>query len=165
MKYIIIILIILIIIIFNYLINLKNKVKRSKSLIDIYLQKRFDLIPNLVEVVKKYEEYEQETLRKVISLKEEFGIKKDLNVAKEINNQMDILIGRIENYPSVKADEQYKILQKNLVKIEDELQASRRIYNMDVTKYNIKIAQFPNNIVAKILNFKEEELFEAKVED
>lgn len=165
MVYIIIILIIVIITIFNYLINLKNKVKRSKSLIDVYLQKRFDLIPNLVEVVKKYGEYEQETLRKVVSLKEEFGTNKDLNIANEINNQIDMLIGRIEGYPSIKADEQYKILQKNLVKIEDELQASRRIYNMDVTKYNTKIAQFPNNLVAKILNFKEEKLFEAKVED
>ena len=165
MVYIIIILIIIFIIIFNYLINLKNKVKRSKSLMDVYLQKRFDLIPNLVEVVKKYGEYERETLKKVVSLKEEFGTKKDLNIANEVNNQVDMLLGRIENYPSIKADEQYKILQKNLVKIEDELQASRRIYNMDVTKDNIKIAQFPNNIVAKILNFKEAELFEAKVED
>lgn len=160
----IIILIILIVIIFNYFINLKNKVKRSRSLIDVYLQKRFDLIPNLVEVVKKYGEYENETLKKVVSLKEEFGKEGKLNVANEINNQIDVLMGRIENYPSIKADEQYKVLQKNLVKIEDELQAARRIYNMDVTKYNIKIAQFPNNIIAKILKFEEEELFEAKVD-
>ena len=95
MVYIIIILIIVIITIFNYLINLKNKVKRSKSLIDVYLQKRFDLIPNLVEVVKKYGEYEQETLRKEVSLKEEFGTNKDLNISNEINNQIDMLIGRI----------------------------------------------------------------------
>ena len=160
----IIILIILIAMIFNYFINLKNKVKRSRSLIDVYLQKRFDLIPNLVEVVKKYGEYENETLKKVVSLKEEFGKEGNLNVADEINNQIDVLMGRIENYPSIKADEQYKVLQKNLVKIEDELQAARRIYNMDVTKYNIKIAQFPNNIIAKILKFKEEELFEANVD-
>ena len=165
MIYIITLLIIIVIIIFNYLINLKNKVKRSKSLMDVYLQKRFDLIPNLVEVVKKYGEYEQETLKNVMSLKEEFGTNKDLNTANAIDNQLDVLIGRIENYPSIKADEQYRLLQKNLVKIEDELQASRRIYNMDVTKYNTKIAQFPNNLVEKILNLKEEKLFEAEVED
>lgn len=160
----IIILVLIAIFIFNYFINLKNKVKRSRSLIEVYLQKRFDLIPNLVEVTKKYSEYEQDTLKRIMQLREEYGASKDLNVASETNNQINALVGRMENYPSIKADEQYKVLQKNLVKIEDELQAARRIYNIDATKYNIKISQFPNNIIAKILNFKEEKLFEAEID-
>ena len=160
----IIILILVVIFIFNYFINLKNKVKRSRSLIEVYLQKRFDLIPNLVEVTKRYSEYEQDTLKRIMQLRDEYGANKDLNVASETNNQINALVGRMENYPSIKADEQYKVLQKNLVKIEDELQAARRIYNIDATKYNIKISQFPNNIIAKILNFKEEKLFEAEID-
>ena len=160
---ILIIFILIIILIFNYFINLKNKVKRSKSLIEVYLQKRFDLIPNLVEVTKAYCKYEKDTLTKVIELREEYSIKRNFNIASQVNKQIDTILAIVENYPGLKANEQFKILQKNLVKIEDELQAARRIYNMDVTKYNIKISQFPNNILAKVLNFKEETLFEAEI--
>lgn len=164
MIYIVIILIILIILMFNYFIKLKNRVKRSKSLIEVYLQKRFDLIPNLVEVAKQYGKYEQDVLKEVNELRSQFVNTKKLSVANEINNQINSIMANIENYPSIKADEQYKLIQQNLVKLENELQAARRIYNIDVTEYNIKISQFPNNLVAKLLKFEEEELFEAKVD-
>ena len=74
---------------------------------------------------------------------------------------MITILAIVENYPGLKANEQFKILQKNLVKIEDELQAARRIYNMEVTEYNIKRLKVPSNIIATIFGFKEEDLFEA----
>lgn len=154
------VIIVITIVIFNSIINLKNKVKRDKSLIDVYLQKRFDLIPNLVEITKKYSKYEEETFTNIAKLRSEYNSSKKLTLGNKINKQIETIMIKIENYPNIKADEQYAILQKSLIKIEDELQAARRIYNMDVTNYNIKISKFPNNILAKILKFNEEKLFE-----
>ena len=85
---------------------------------------------------------------------------KDIKSAENLNNKMNQLIAVAENYPDLKASEQYLNLQKNLSKIESELQAARRIYNMEVTNYNTAINVVPKNIVANMFGFKEEDLFE-----
>ena len=133
---------------YNSITKLKMKVKQSKSGIEIYLQQRFDLIPNLVQVVKEYMNYEKETLQKIIELRTQYIETKDLKVSETLNNQLNNIIAVAENYPELKASEQFLNLQKNLSKIESQLQAARRIYNNDVTKYNTKINLVPYNIIA-----------------
>ena len=150
---------------YNKLVRLKMKVKQSKSGIDVYCQQRFDLIPNLIETVKGYIEYEKEMFDSITRLRAEYNNTKDINIGQELNQKMNTVIANVENYPDLKASEQFLNLQKNLEKTESQLQAARRIYNYNVTEYNIKISVVPYNIIAKIFNFKEETLFEAENEN
>ena len=148
-----------IILIFNRFVRYKNNVKRAKSTIDVYLQQRFDLIPNLVEVTKSYTQYGKDTLENISKLRSEFNKTKDFATSNKLNNEYLKIMGIIENLPKIKANEQYLKIQKSLSKIESELQAARRIYNTEVTKYNSTITTFPGNIFAKLFGFKEIELF------
>ena len=145
---------------YNKFTRLKNKVKQSKSSIDVYLNKRFDLIPNLVECTKAYTKYEENVLTEIAEKRAKYAQSKDLNLGKELNNQIIDLLIVNENNPNLKASEGFINLQKSLIKIESELQAARRIYNGDVTLYNSAIEVFPNVIFAKIFRFKTEDLFE-----
>lgn len=146
---------------YNKIVKLRNKVKQSKSGIDVYLNQRFDLIPNLVECVKGYAKHEKEIFENITKMRTEYlGSGKNLKKAEEINNGMNKILAVAENYPDLKASEQFLNLQKNLSKMESQLQAARRIYNNDVTNYNTKISVVPNNIIASMFGFKEEELFE-----
>ena len=157
---IVIVLLIVVLIQYNSLINLRNKVKQAKSGIDIFLNQRFDLIPNLVECIKGYSKHEKEIFENIAQLRAEYIKSKNLKQAEKLNNGINEIIALAENYPDLKASEQYLNLQKNLSKIESELQAARRIYNMEVTNYNTAINVVPKNIVANMFGFKEEELFE-----
>ena len=147
---------------FNTFIKLKNKIKQSKSSIEIYLNKRFDLIPNLVECVKAYTIYEEKILTNIVNMRKEYNNQenKDFKKANMINIEYNKILCTIEKNPNLKSSEQYLELQKSLSKIENELQAARRLYNGDVTLYNTSISIFPNNLFAKLFKFKEEELFE-----
>ena len=160
-----VLLIIVVIAIYNSIIQLKHTVDKSESGIDVYLQQRFDLIPNLVEVTKTYMNYESDILEKIARLRTAYNQTKDINASNELNNQYKTIMAVIENYPDLKANEQFSKLQKSLVKIESQLQAARRIYNNDVTKYNTKISTFPNNLIANIFGFKEKNLFILDGED
>ena len=146
----------------NKIIRLKNKVKQSKSTIDVYLNQRFDLIPNLVETVKGYMSYEKDILEKITKERIEYihNDKKDLVDAGKIEAKCNYIVLTAEQYPELKASEQFFNLQKALTKIENQIQAARRLYNGDVIKYNTKIKLFPTNIIAFIFNHKEEKLFE-----
>ena len=163
MILLIIIAIILIIVLqmYNKLVNIRNKVKQSESGIDVYLNQRFDLIPNLVECVKAYSKHEQSIFTEIAALRTGYMNKsKDIKSAEKLNNKMNQLVAVAENYPDLKASEQYLNLQKNLTKIESQIQAARRIYNSDVTAYNIKLETVPSNIVANLFGFKPAQLFE-----
>ena len=162
---IIVVLIVAVIWIYNSIINLRNNVNKSKSGIDVYLQQRFDLIPNLIEVTKAYANYEKDLLEKVTDLRKKYKEKPDFEIGNELNHEFNNIMAVVENYPELKASEQFLKLQKSLVKVESQLQAARRIYNNDVTKYNTKILTFPNNIIASIFNFKEMQLFVLEGED
>lgn len=148
---------------YNNLIRLKKKVEQAKSGIDVYLNQRFDLIPNLVECVKGYSNYEKETLENITKMRVDYNQTKSLKQGERLNNNINKIMAVAENYPDLKASEQFLNLQKNLSKIESQLQAARRIYNMEVTNYNTKISIVPTNIIAKIFRFKETELF--KIEE
>ena len=155
------IVIISILAIYNSLVKLKNKVKQAESGIDVYLNQRFDLIPNLVECVKGYSKHEKTIFEEIAKLRTDYMNKQnDIKNAEILNNKMNELIAIAESYPDLKAGEQYLNLQKNLTKIESQLQAARRIYNNEVTRYNDKISTIPSNIVAGLFGFKEVKLFE-----
>lgn len=153
-------LIILIISKYNKIVKLQNRVKSSESGIDVYLNQRFDLIPNLVECVKGYTKHEKELLESIVKQRTSYSQNKDLKEASELNNKINRIIAVAENYPELKASEQFLNLQNNLVKIESQLQAARRIYNMDVQSYNTTIQTIPSNIIADIFGFKEKEYFQ-----
>ena len=149
----------LVLIIIALIIYVKQ-INNSYSVIDVYLKKRFDLIPNLVEVTKKYANYEKDVLTKITEYRTAYNQTNDRDSIYKLNKEYENLMLIVENYPELKASEQFTKLQKNLIKVESELQAARRIYNNDITKYNTKLSVFPSNIIGKIFNFKEGELFE-----
>ena len=147
---------------YNSIVRMNNKVKQAKSGIDVYLNERFDLIPNLVECVKGYSKHEKEIFENIVKLRTQYMNNKKTNLkqAEELNNNINKIIAVAENYPELKASEQYLNLQKSLTKMESQLQAARRIYNNEVTKYNTKITTVPSNIIASLFGFKEADLFE-----
>ena len=153
--------IIFILVKYNKLVKLRNEVKKSESGIDIYLNQRFDLIPNLVECVKGYTKHEKDVLENITKMRREYmKNSKSIKKAEELNNSLNGILAIAENYPELKASEQFLNLQKNLEKIESQLQAARRIYNNDVTEYNTKIETIPTNLVAGMFNFKKADLFQ-----
>ena len=162
---IIVIIIFVIIGIFNNLVTLRKKAVQSQSGIDVYLQQRFDLIPNLVEVTKGYVSHESEILENVAKLRAEYNMNKSVEAANGLTKQYKSIMAIIENYPDLKASEQFLKLQRTLIKVESQLQAARRIYNNDVTRYNTRISTFPTNLVAKLFKFKEMKLFELDGEE
>ena len=158
---IIAIILIWILALYNNLVKARNKVKQAESGIDVYLTQRFDLIPNLVECVKGYTKHEEKIFTEIANLRSAYMTQsKSLEKGADLNNKMNQLIAVAENYPELKASEQFLNLQRNLTKIESQLQAARRIYNMEVTNYNDKICTVPSNLVASLFGFKEAKLFE-----
>lgn len=152
--------VVIVILEFNKFIVLKNKIKQSKSSIEVYLNQRFDLIPNLVECVKGYAKHEESVYTKIAQMRSQFSNDKDLKMGAELNSEIKQILAIGENNPELKASEQFVNLQKNITKMESQLQAARRIYNGDVTLYNTAISTFPANIFASIFGFKKENLFE-----
>lgn len=158
---IIAILLIIILALYNNLVKARNKVKQAESGIEVYLNQRFDLIPNLVECVKGYSKHEQNIFAEIATLRSTYMKQsKDIKSAENLNNKMNQLIAIAENYPDLKASEQYLNLQRTLTKLESQLQAARRIYNAEVTDYNNKIEIIPSNLIASLFGFKPAQLFE-----
>lgn len=166
---IIILIIIYAFILYNNFISLDNKVKEAFSTMDVYLKKRWDLIPNLVKTVKGYAKYEEETLTKVTKLRNTV-YNKMTNDEKIINNEelssdVSKIMALKEAYPELKANENFIDLSNKLTKIEDDIANARKYYNGTVRIYNNKVQMFPNNIFAKIFNYKTKRMFEASLED
>ena len=163
--FVVLIIIIIILIMYNKLVRLYNRVKRSASDIEVYLNKRFDLIPNLVECVKSYGNYESNTLENIISLRNDYTKAENMKISEvnEWDNKLSKCLAVVENYPDLKANTEYINLQKELRDIEDQLQRARNIYNNEATNYNIAVDIVPSNIIAIIFAFKKVELF--KIED
>lgn len=154
---------------YNSLISLKNSVEESFSAIDTVFQNRYDLIPNLVEVVKQYASHEKEVLTQVVKLRS--SAMGNQEVSKEKLAQENMLSGTLksifalsENYPDLKANEQFLDLQKQWTEMEDRMQGARRAYNAAVKALTNKREMIPSNIVASFMTFKDFPLFEADVE-
>lgn len=145
---------------YNRIIKLRNRVKSSESGIDVYLNQRFDLIPNLVECVKGYTKHEKELLENIVKQRTNYSQNRNLETATELNNCINRIIAVAENYPELKSSDQFLSLQNNLTKVESQLQAARRIYNADVQRYNTTIQTIPTNIVAGMFGFKEINYFQ-----
>ena len=147
---------------YNSIKVLKLKVKESLSGIDVALTKRYDTLTKMVDVVKGYQKHEKEVLFEVISLRSGMS----MGERKQANDKMDKLAGQInvvaEAYPELKSSENFAVLQKSIIDVEEHLQAARRVYNSNVTTYNAKIITFPNSIVAGAMSATEEEFFEAE---
>lgn len=162
---IVVILLLLVFSTYNNLVKLNNKVEEAFSTMDVYLKKRWDLIPNIVEVVKGYAKHEKKTLEDVINLRNNSYDKMNINDKVDINNKLSQGVSKIiaiaEAYPDLKANENYKDLSSQLTKVEDDIANARKYYNGTVKNYNNKVQMFPSNIVAKILGYKAKNMFKA----
>lgn len=154
--------------IYNRLIRLRNMADEAWSGIDVQLQKRYDLIPNIVKTVSGYAAHEKNLFESITRLRSE-GIdadnisqreKADINLSKELGNLFVV----VENYPELKADKNFLELQKELSKVENDLQRARRYYNGSVRNYNILIEQFPSNLVAGAASHRQKDFFDIKNE-
>ena len=162
---IIILLLIIIVIIYNNLVKARNKVKNAWAQIDVQLNRRNDLIPNLVETVKGYAGHEKGVLENVTKARSGMMNASSVKDIQEADNQLSgalrTLFAVAENYPELKANENFKELQQELSGTEDKIAYSRQFYNDTVLKYNNTCQEFPNNLIAKIFGFKEADFFEA----
>ena len=168
MIYVIIAVVVLIIIYalatYNGFVQLNNKLKEAFSTMDVYLKKRWDLIPNIVETVKGYSNYEKKTLTEVINARNE-AIKSsnkedEIETNKKLGNLVKKMIVSFEKYPELKADKNFMELQNNLVNIENGLSLARSRYNRAVLAYKNSLEMFPSNMFGIIFNFKPEMFFE-----
>ena len=162
---IIVVLIVLFIIsVYNNLVTLKQRAKNSFSQMDVQLQRRFDLIPNLVETVKGYMAHESDTLTKVTELRTSWANAKTVEEKAKVDNELSSTLKTImavaEAYPDLKANQNFSNLQAELSETEDKISYSRQFYNDTVTRYNTKLELFPSNIIAGMFHFTAESLFE-----
>lgn len=154
---------------YNSLVGLRNTCKEAFSTMDVYLKKRWDLIPNLVETVKGYAKHEKDTLQEVISLRntpyESMSDDEKVKTNQKLSQSVTKIMALAEAYPELKANENFIDLSNKLTKIEDDIANARKYYNGTVRIYNNKVQMFPNNIFAKIFNYKTKRMFEASLED
>ncbi len=156
------------VLIYNSIISAKNKVEETKSTIDVYLQNRYDLIPNLVEVVKKYMEHERGLLEKVTELRSDL-VKQSGEFTKDRFQKENMLTDALksifavsENYPDLKANQNFIALQNQWTEIEDNIAAARRTYNAALKDLKDKTQMIPYNLIAgKIIPIPHYDYFEA----
>ena len=170
MSFIIVIVIILVVLflaiaaIFNRLVVLKNRAKEAWADIDVQLKRRYNLIPNLVNTVKGYAQHERELFEKVTQARAQAmnaqGVADKGKAENMLSNTLKSLFAVVENYPDLKASDNFKHLQEELTDTEDKVQAARRFYNTNVRDLNIKIESFPSNLIARLFNYKKMDLFE-----
>ncbi|MBE8723506.1 LemA family protein [Flavobacterium hungaricum] len=158
------------IVIYNSLIGKRNQVTNAFSAIDVMLKKRFDLIPNLVEVVKQYMNYEQETLTKIVELRAKAvsGTLSDQEKAvvdAQLSASVKGLMVNVENYPDLKANSNFNNLQAAWTESEEQIAAARRTYNAVVTDYNNAIMMFPGNMFAGMLGYTKIEVLATPEEE
>ena len=162
---IIIIIIIAVIVLYNGLVTARNKVKNAWAQIDVQLNRRADLIPNLVETVKGYAGHEKTVFEDVTAaragLMNANGVKEISEANNQLSSTLKTLFAVAENYPDLKANENFKDLQAQLSQTEDKIAYSRQFYNDCVLMYNNKCETFPSSIFAGMFNFKQADFFEA----
>ncbi len=152
-------------IIYNSFIKLSNKVQEAFSTMDVYLKKRWDLIPNIVETVKGYAKHEKDTLKEVIELRngnyDDLSQSEKLKANEQINKNITKLMALRESYPELKANENFLSLSEDLKKVEEDIANSRKYYNAVVRLYNNKVEMFPSNLLAFVFGYKTKRMFEA----
>ena len=160
---IVVILVIAVIAMYNSLVQARIKVDNACSQIDVQLQRRFDLIPNFVETVKGYMTHEKETFEKITNLRSSWSetqtVAEKANLDNELSTALKTIMAVAENYPDLKANQNFSELSEELRNTENKISFSRQFYNDTVTMYNTKLEVFPSNIIANIFKFKARELF------
>jgi LemA protein len=164
---IIAVLLVICFLIYNSLIMTRNNVKNAWSQIDVQLKKRYDLVPNLVETVKGYAKHEKQTLADITKMRTQAMNAKDLTSTMKANDKMSKAISGllnvvVENYPSLRASENFLMLQEELAGIENKIAYSRQYYNDSIMNYNNRVQMFPTNIFANMFGFKEKEFLETE---
>jgi LemA protein len=154
--------------IYNSLIRLRNQVKNAWSQIDVQLKRRHDLIPNLIETVKGYMTHERDTLENITKARSAAVEASSVADKSKAETELSGALGKfnlvVENYPDLKANQNFLELQEELTSTENKISFSRQAYNDQVLFYNNKIEMFPSNILAGMFNFVKEEFFEIEVE-
>ncbi len=151
---------------YNRLITFKNRAKEAWADIDVQLKRRYNLIPNLVETVKGYAVHEREVFEKVTEARTRAmgaqSVKEKEQAENALSGTLKTLFAVAENYPQLRASENFQKFQDELTDTEDKIQAARRFYNTNVRDLNIAIESFPANIIASLFNFKPMEFFGVK---
>lgn len=149
---------------YNNLVALRNKVDEAFSTMDVYLKKRWDLIPNLVETTKGYAKHESETLENVIAARNKpyasMTSEEKLDANKELSRSIPSIMALAESYPDLKANTNFMQLSSELTSLEDDIANSRKYYNAVIRNYNNKVQMVPSNIVASMFGFKPKANFE-----
>jgi LemA protein len=153
------------IVIYNNLISSKNQVENAFGSIDVMLKKRYDLIPNLLETVKVYMKHEKDTLTGITELRTKaisgnISTDEKIQLENKISGMMKGVMVAVENYPDLKASEQFTMLQRSWNEAEEQISAARRSYNAAVTSYNNAVEQFPSRIFASMFGYKRKQVFE-----
>lgn len=149
---------------YNSLISLRNRCDNSWAQVDVQLKRRYDLIPNLVETVKGYAKHEREVFQNVTEARAKAinanTVKDQGQAENQLSGALKTLFAVAENYPELKANQNFLMLQEELAGTEGKIAYARQFYNDTVMKFNMKQQVFPSNIIAKTFNFKEKEYFE-----
>ena len=164
MLIILIIVIAIVAAMYNGLVTLRNQVKNAWSQIDVQLKRRHDLIPNLVETVKGYASHERETLENVIKWRNQAaaaqGTENQIEAEQGLSGALARLMVVVEQYPDLKANQNYLALQEELTSTENKIGFARQLYNDQVMQYNNRVQAFPTNIIAGMFQFSEATFFE-----
>ena len=163
---ILVVLVIAVVVMYNGFIRLKNQCDEAFATMDVYLKKRYDLIPNLVETVKGYAAHEKETLQGVIEARNMAAgaatLEEKAAGEKALAGNLRGLFAIAENYPDLKANTNFLDLQNQLKVIEDDIANSRKYFNAVVREFNIKCEAFPTNLIASAFNFEKKTMFEVE---
>jgi LemA protein len=156
--------IIVAILIYNNLVGSKNQVENAFGSIDVMLKKRYDLIPNLLETVKAYMKHESDTLMRITDLRTKATSRntsadEKVQLENQISSMMKGVMVQVENYPDLKASEQFTMLQRSWNEAEEQISAARRSYNASVTMYNNAVEKFPSSVFAAMFSYRRKEVF------
>lgn len=149
---------------YNSFVKLNNKVEEAFSTMDVYLKKRWDLIPNIVEAVRGYVKHEKNILEEIVSLRNSSYDKMNINDKIGVNNKLSQGVGKLmaigEAYPELRASENFKDLSNQLAMVENDIVNARKYYNGIVRMWNDKVQMFPSNLIAGVLGYRVKSMFE-----
>lgn len=169
MNPVLIVVIAAVVILAGYFISISNRLNRAKvkideagSDIDVSLTKRYDVLTKMVDVVKSYAKYEKETIFQTVQLRRNMSMQEKSEANRIMGESFERINALAENYPDLKASANYNTLQKAIADVEEHLQASRRLYNANVSRYNQMLVTFPTSVIAGMKGMTKEEFFAAE---
>lgn len=160
---VVVIMLIWVIVTYNRFVKLRNRIEEGFATMDVYLKKRWDLVPNLVETVKGFVKHENSTLKEIVKLRkgdyDSMSEEEKIANSDKLSSSLGKLFALAEDYPELKSSENFNDLNKQLEKIEDDIASSRKYYNGTVREYNDLAKIFPSNLIASIFGFKSHKMF------